>query len=569
VRRILVIGIVSFFCLTSGLFANGFYGDFTDDNIVDINDLAYFTDYWLEDDCNQTAGIDLGGDCVINFYEFSVFAKDWMQEYIPNPSAPQNLMVPPEAFDDSSITLIWSKPADYSNVASYNVYRSGLLLGNTTKLFYYVTGLNADSAYSFTVKSVNAGGTELAISNTCYATTADTPAVFYPEDYGAAADGITKDTVAIQAAINACSAGGKVHFRAGKTFLSGALFLKSNMTFQIDGTLQGSTSAADYPQMMTRFEGTELMGYSSLINVGNTLNHTYGGQISNVRICGSGAVSGGGSTLATAQGGTSSKQRGRLIYIVNASNVNLQDLTLTNPPAWTVHLVYSTQITVNGITVSTVDIKNGDGCNPDSSTYVYIFDNTFNTGDDCIAIKSGRDLEGYNIGMPSSNIRITNCIFNQGHGGVTIGSESSGGVNHVFAQDCTVQGSDIGLRMKTSPQRGGTVEYIEIRDWTMTGCLTAGIHIITNYPGGGGTPAPTLPICRNITVANVTVDSTSYMGFYIVGQSSIHITNLLFQNCAFNGTRQNTLVYVDNMTFTGCTIVGGFSKTNCTNIIQN
>ena len=560
---------VLLFCFASSLIAaDGFYGDFTGDNTVDINDLYELSALWLVDDCCETAGVDIDDNCIVNFYEFSAFANNWMQKYTPNPAAPQNLMVPPEAFDDSSITLIWSKPSDYSNVASYNVYQSSSLLGNTTKLFYNVTGLTANTAYSFTVKSVNSVGTELASSNTCSITTANTPAVFYPETYGAVADGVTKDTAAIQDAINACSAGGKVHLRSGKTFLSGAIFLKSNMTLQIDGTLKGSTSAADYPQMMTRFEGTEQTGYSSLINVGNTLNHTYGGQLSHISIRGSGTVNGGGTTLGDAQGGA--KMRGRLIYIVNASYVNLQGLTLTNPPAWTIHPVYSTQLTVNGITASTVGIHNGDGCDPDSSTYVYIFNNTFNTGDDCIAIKSGKNLEGYDINMPTSYVRITNCIFNQGHGGVVIGSESSGGVNNVFAQDCTVQGSDIGLRMKTNKDRGGTVEFIEIRDWIMTGCTTAGIHIITNYSSNpGGTPAPTLPICRNITVANITVDSTSYRGFYIVGQSSIHITNLLFQNCAFNGTRQNTLTYVDDMTFTGCTIVGGLIQSNCTNIIQN
>ncbi len=130
--------------------------------------------------------------------------------------------------------------------------------------------------------------------------------------------------------------------------------------------------------------------------------------------------------------------------------------------------------------------------------------------------------------------------------------------------------SEIGLRMKTRPERGGIVKNITIKDWTMTGCATAGIHIITNYSSNpGGAAAPTLPICRNITVENVTVDSTSYRGFYIVGQSRVHITNLLFKNCAFNGTRQNTLTYVDYMTFTGCTIPGSFSLSNCTNIIQN
>ncbi|MGB8225955.1 MAG: glycosyl hydrolase family 28 protein, partial [Sedimentisphaerales bacterium] len=216
-----------------------------------------------------------------------------------------------------------------------------------------------------------------------------------------------------------------------------------------------------------------------------------------------------------------------------------------------------------------VGIANGDGCDPDSSTYMYFFNDTFNTGDDCIAIKSGKNLEGYNIGMPSAHIRVTNCTFNSGHGAVTIGSESSGGVNNVFAQDCTVNGNDRGLRMKTCPERGGTVENITIKDWTMTGCKIAGVHIITNYTSSGGTPAPTLPICRNITVENVTVDSTSKIGFDIEGQASIHISDILFKNCAFRGTTQNKLIYVDDMTFTGCTITAGFSMSNCTNIVQN
>jgi len=566
---IITAGVLLLFCFAPCLLADGLYGDFTGDNIVNAKDLFEFSTLWLAEDCDPN--VDLNGDCRINFYEFSAFANNWQLTYTPSPATPQNLMVPPAAFDDSSITLIWSKPSVYSNVASYNVYRNGSLVGNTTKLFYNVTGLTAATLYSFTVKSVNSSGTELAVSNTYSAATANTPAVFYPEDYGAAANGTTKDTVAIQAAITACTAGGKVHLRSGKTFLSGAIFLKSNMTLQIDGTLMGSASAADYPTMPMRFEGTETTCYSALINVGNTRNHTYGGQISNVSIRGSGTVNGNGSGstgLIVSEGGITS-MRGRLIYMVNASYVNLQGLTLTNPPAWTIHPVYSTQITIQGITVNTVGISNGDGCDPDSSTYIYFFNDTFNTGDDCIAIKSGKNLEGYTINMPSAYIRVTNCIFNNGHGGVTIGSESSGGVNNVFAQDCVVTGNQIGLRMKTCPARGGTVEYITIKDWTITGATKFGINIITNYSDSGGTAAPTLPICRNITVENVTVDSTSVMGFDIEGQSSIHITDMLFKNCAFRGATKNKLIFVDRATFTGCTITASFSQSSCTNIIQN
>jgi len=539
------------------------YGDLNDDGIVDVNDLPAFLDLWLVTSPTLTASLDIDGDSTITFIEFSALAANWMAQPVGRPGW---LMVPPMAYSDTAVTLLWSKPADYSNVAGYHLYRDGAYLGSTTKLFYNVTGLAAQTSYSFAVRAVDASGNQ-SMAAACTATTAAAPAIFYPESYGAAANGTTKDTAAIQAAINACTPGDKVHLRAGKTFLSGALFLKSNMTLQIDGTLKGTASAADYPTMRMRMGGVELTCYSALINVGNTLNHTYGGQIDHVAIRGTGTVQGGGSTLALAEGG--GDMRGRLIYMANASDVDLQGLTLTSPPCWTIHPVYSTDITIHDLAVSTVGISNGDGCNPDSSSYVYIFNSTFNTGDDCIAIKSGRNLEGYNIGMASSNIRVTNCTFLQGHGGVTIGSESSGGVNHVFAQDCTVQGNQIGLRMKTNIERGGVVEYIEVRDWTITGVTKGGVNIVTNYTLSGGDPAPVYAICRNITVANVTVDSTSYQGFAITGESRIHIANLLFQNCSFNGAKVNTLTYVDDMTFTGCSILAGFTQTSCTNILQN
>jgi len=541
------------------------YGDFNGDGVADMNDLPMFFDLWLVTDCGLTPGFDLDSDCTVTFHEFSALASNWRYEPV---GRPRDLMTPPMAQSDSAITLIWSKPADYSNVAGYNIYMDGMFLSATTKLSCDVTGLDPNAAYLFAVRAFDGIGNESVVSNICSAATLPAPAVLYPEDYGAAADGITKDTAAIQAAIEACTVGGIVHLRTGKTFLSGGLFLKSNMTLQIDGTLKGTSDAADYPQIMTRFEGTEQLGYSSLINIGSTLNHTYGGTIDHVRICGSGTVSGGGAALAAAEGG--GKMRGRLIYVVNASEVCIQGLSLDSPPAWTVHLLYSTNITVQGLTVSTTDIGNGDGCNPDSSTNIYIFNNTFDTGDDCIAIKSGKNLEGYTIGMPSSNIRVTNCTFLHGHGSVTIGSESSGGVNHVFAQDCVVQGNQIGLRMKTNVDRGGVVEFIEIRDWVISGCTISAINIITNYSSNpGGEPAPEYPVCRNITVVNVIVDATNYRGFVITGESRIHITDMLFENCAFYGTRLNSLSYVDRATFTGCTITAGFSQSNCTDIIVN
>ena len=167
-------------------------------------------------------------------------------------SPPEKLMVPPLAYDDSSITVIWSKPPDYSNVASYNVYQEGSLVKNTKKLFYTATGLEPDTPYSYYVKAVDSAGTESLSSNKIIQVTAPAMKVFNVIDHGAVGDGTTLNTAAIQKAIDECTPGGKVLIPTG-TFLSGALFLKSNITLQIDGTLRGSDNAADYPQTSKRF----------------------------------------------------------------------------------------------------------------------------------------------------------------------------------------------------------------------------------------------------------------------------------------------------------------------------
>ena len=149
---------------------------------------------------------------------------------------PQNLMVPPLAVDDSCIILIWSKPEDYSNVVSYNVYQDGTLAGNTKKLSYAVKeSIESGKAYTFYITAVDASGAESEPSNKLEVSALPKMDVYDVTDYGAVGDGKTVDTIALQKAIYACSKGGKVLLPKGQTFLSGALFLKSDMTLQIDG----------------------------------------------------------------------------------------------------------------------------------------------------------------------------------------------------------------------------------------------------------------------------------------------------------------------------------------------
>jgi exo-poly-alpha-galacturonosidase len=555
--------IVLLFYFASGLFAS--------DNIADMNDLAVLCEFWLVNDCNQTAGVDLNGDCKVNFLEFSVLADNWMQEY-PSVASPQNLMVPPMAYDDSSIILIWSKPAVYSNIAGYNVYKNGLLLGNTTKLFYNVTGLTAATSYSFTVKSVNASGTELGTSNTCSKTTANTPAVFYPEDYGAAANGTTKDTAAIQAAINACSAGGKVHLRAGKTFLSGAIFLKSNMTLQIDGTLLGSNSAADYNWTCWRFpyyaSGKNYMG---LINAyyDYTNPNSYGqpyGSITNVRICGSGVVNGcqgysassphtilshGLTTLGTAETSAhGDSSRGDMINIKGINQVYVGGwggtLTLVYPAMHTIFISYCNGVTVNAVNCDTYDIHNGDGINLCTSDTAYIFNSAFDTGDDCINMNAGQGQEGVDDGYPDQNIRVFNCTTQRGHGGYVIGSFTAAWVQDSLVEDCTFNGTDKGIRMKTGSNNGGGGRRITCRDITITNVVNEGIFLDSTYPASGYTSAGPGQFSYN-TFKNISVTSTKE-SIYINGLSGTPHTQNTFSN--ITGNKAAYLNYCTNSTFT-------------------
>ena len=495
--------IVCLLCFALPAFA-GLYGDFTGGGTVEMNDLRNLCASWLVTDYNQSVGTDLDGDRIVNFNEFSAFANNWRLEF--------QLMVPPMAYDDTRLILIWTKPADYSDVASYNVYKGGLPLGNTTKLFYNVTGLTANTVYSFTVKSVNSGGTELASSNTCSITTANTPAVFYPEAYGAKANGTANDTNSIQKAINACTAGGKVHLQTGKTFLSGAIFLKSNMTLQIDGTLLGSSAEPNYPFTSLRFpyyaSGNNYMGlinaYYDHYNAASA-GKPYG-SITNVRICGSGVINGcygksassphtviGGDTpLGTAElavHGSSRNNRGDLVTVKGVNQVYVGGwggpLTLVYPAMHTIFLSYCNGVTVADVNCDTYDISNGDGINLCTSDTAYIFNSKFDTGDDCINMNAGQGQDGVDDGYSDQNIRVFNCTTDRGHGGYVIGSFTAAWVQDSLIEDCTFKNYDtsygIGIRMKTGKSNGGGGRRILCRDIAITGCSKQGILLDTHY----------------------------------------------------------------------------------------
>ncbi|MFV8325661.1 glycoside hydrolase family 28 protein [Flavobacterium sp. ZS1P14] len=186
-----------------------------------------------------------------------------------------------------------------------------------------------------------------------------------------------------------------------------------------------------------------------------------------------------------------------MICIMNGQNINIQGLTIENSPCWTIHYIYSNQVTLHDLNIIST-AHNGDGIDPDSSTGSYIFNCRFSTGDDCIAIKSGKNPEGYTIGKPTRNIRITDCDFTKGHS-LAIGSEMSGGVSDVFIQDCKIGNLLHGLQIKATKDRGGYVRNVIVRDCEL---LKITLYTAINY-NNDGAAAPVLPQFSDMEFSNL------------------------------------------------------------------
>jgi exo-poly-alpha-galacturonosidase len=408
-----------------------------------------------------------------------------------------NLMIAPGTVTNASATLLWDKQA-LPSATAYEIWVNDKLFGKTIKTNFTICNLVANTWYVVKIKTGNGPSDQLR--NEVRFKTTSKGKVLNIIDFGAKADTAINNTIAIQAAINACTAGGTVYIPAG-TFKSGALFLKSDMTLYIEkgGVLKGSTKVGDYmPMIYNRFEGWELNTYASLLNAGK-LSRDGGYVVKNLRITGEGTISGGGRRLGDAMiKANGMRSRGRLICLMNCQNVSISKLTITEPPSWTIHYIYSDKISCHDLNIITRNIRNGDGIDPDSSTDSYIFNCTFDTGDDCIAIKSGKNPEGFLVAKPTKNVRITNCDFIRGHG-ISIGSEMSGGVSDVLVQDCKAGALLHGMQIKATKDRGGYVRNVIVSD-----CELQQITIFSavNY-NNDGEPAPILPVFENFIFKNI------------------------------------------------------------------
>jgi unsaturated rhamnogalacturonyl hydrolase len=387
-------------------------------------------------------------------------------------------------------------------------------------------------------------------------------------DFGARAGGEFDNTEAIRKAIEACNraGGGRVVVPSG-VFMTGAIHLQSNVNLHISegATLKFSTDPSKYlPAVYTRWEGTELLNYSPFI---------YAFEQQNIAVTGKGTLDGGasddnwwkwakrqGSQPAPASedvqhlremgnGGVPVRERvfGQghhlrppFIEPYRSRNILIEGVTIINSPFWEIHPTLSTNVTVRGVQIKSHG-PNNDGCDPESSKDVLIEDCVFDTGDDCIAIKSGRDDDGRRVGVASENIIVRHCTMKDGHGGVVIGSEISGDCRNVFVEECKMDSPNLdrALRFKSNAIRGGVLENVFMRNVEIGRVTEAVLTIDLLYDTGD--KGPYKPVVRNVQIENVTSRSSPRV-MWVVGFPGVVIDDIRFRNCTFRGVESAEVI---------------------------
>lgn len=392
-------------------------------------------------------------------------------------------MVNKIVFDDK-IVLYWDRQEEYTKGCSYCVkYALETVYIDKTHFTIHKKD-NMKKSFEVAVSLVEANGKTIKVltEDTISFVKAKRRINVTKAPYFAVGDGKTNNTQAIQQAINDCGKDDCVYLPVG-TFLTGALTLHSDMELYVDcgATLQGTDRAEDYlPKIKSRFEGIERECYRSLLNIGE-LNHKGGYTTRNIVIRGGGSILGGGRALMIDEIERESglpfgddeesrkKQRsawvcrGRLLQASNVDNIIIADVTIGMGASWNLHFIYSKNVTTFGCKIVSNEVNNGDGWDPDSSENCTIFDCNFDTRDDMIAIKSGKNPEGNVINRPSKNIKVFDCRCEHGHG-LAVGSEMSGGVENVRIWDCQMEKSRCGIEIKGVKARGGYVKDVRVYD---------------------------------------------------------------------------------------------------------
>lgn len=416
-------------------------------------------------------------------------------------------------------------------------------------------------------------------------------------------------TTAIRKAIEVCNreGGGTVVIPSG-THYTGPIELKSNVRLHLEegAILKFSNNPDDYkPFVISRWEGWDCINFKPLI---------YAYKQTNIAITGKGILDGqadnnhwwpwkGKKEYGWKEGMISqewhpAKQAGRnrlaamcdanipikdrvmteedclrppFIQPYLCTNVLIEDIKIINAPFWLIHPLLSQNIIVRGVTMDSHG-PNNDGCDPESCTDVLIENCYFNTGDDCIAIKSGRNNDGFRWGIPSKNIIIRNCIMKDGHGGVVIGSEISGGCYNVWAENCEMDSPELDrvVRIKSNAIRGGKIENLFVRNIKVGVCKEAVFRVEMKYERVY--EGPNIPSVKNVILENITSNKSRY-GIFIDGlEHSIQVQNVLIRNCNFNNVEIDKkitgaeCVNFDNTFINGNRVIDSLPDETCNRI---
>lgn len=412
-------------------------------------------------------------------------------------------------------------------------------------------------------------------------------------EFGAKSDGSTLNTRAVQAAIDACGDGGRVVIPAG-IFISGALFLHSDMTLYLEegAVLLGSGSIEDYPLCRYRFEGREQLCHASLVNTADIRDlkpeSAYyetgyipdgaqgASRLKNIVIAGKGTIDGNGTVLKERELAAKKGVRGRTLALRNVDGLAIKDVTVRHSPAWCVHTIYCTDVTLDNITIcskyaadgSRYDVFNGDGFDPDSCKNVTVRHCTIESQDDCIAIKSGRDEEGRRVGISTEHVAVTDCTFRYGFG-VAVGSEMSGSVRHVLVRNCVFEDTHSLASIKAPRGRGGVIEdivYENIRHtnknsgqrdckWFRGAVYIDQFYSHDTFDADNGLPVDEgTAVIRDIVFRNVETETAAGNAVYLAGLPEQRLENIRLINVTAHGRTGMVAANIEGLVMENVTV---------------
>lgn len=413
-----------------------------------------------------------------------------------------------------------------------------------------ITGLAPKHSYQFSVRAVGKDGSVSDAGPQVLVTTPGEPTVINITKFGAKGNGETLNTTAIQAAIHACPKNCQVIIPKG-VFKTGAIFLKSNMTLHLDkgAVLLGSNNPADYPDGYTLYPYSKTMRPASLINAIDP-KHRAAGTFTNIRITGPGIIDGNGwqhtkssyhdplgykqdhyihsnrhryrqdGRLAKMQVERTVKQgmslhnaygqmRSSLMTLRGVKNLYIGNITIRNPAYHGLMILTSNHVAVNSLRALTYDANNGDGIELGNTQNAMVFNSYFDTGDDSINFAAGTGKLAKKS-LPTEDIRLFNNFFHHGHGAIVMGSHTGAGIRHVIAENSASNGTNIGLRIKSSTAIGGGVDHIIFRNMALKNVVFNALTITLKYTDPSALidyPAATSPVQINhITMKHVSVD---------------------------------------------------------------